>query len=320
MDFSSNLDRRRSYAIIGTGAIGGFYGAKLQRSGCDLHFLMRGDYDRVCRHGLEIESPWGNFHLPEVKAYNTPEKMPPCDVAIVALKTTHNHLLPQILPQVLKPQGAVLVLQNGLGIEPQIAEIVGSDRVLGGICVICSNKIKPGYIRHLDYGTVKLAEYIDGYKPGGITDRLRPVGDDFQQAGIPVELRDDLLSIRWEKLVWNIPYNGLSVVLNARTDEMMGDRHIRILVEEIMGEVLRGAKACDRTLPPEVIERMLSHTEKMTPYRTSMKIDFDEKRPLEVEAILGNPLEMAKLGGVELTRIKMLYQQLKFLDTRNAQN
>jgi len=320
MDFSSNLHRRRSYAIIGTGAIGGFYGAKLQQSGCDLHFLMRGDYDRVRRHGLEIESPWGDFQLPEVNAYNTPEKMPPCDVAIVALKTTQNHVLPQILPRVLKPEGAVLVLQNGLGIEPQIAEIVGGDRVLGGIGVICSNKIKPGHIRHLDYGTVKLAEYTDGYKPGGITERLRQIGGDFERAGIPVEWRDDLLSIRWEKLVWNIPYNGLSVVLNARTDEMMGDRHTRILVEEIMGEVLLGAEACDRTLPREVIDRMLSHTEKMTPYRTSMKIDFDEKRPLEVGAIFGNPLQMAKRGGVELTRIRMLYQQLKFLDARNARN
>jgi 2-dehydropantoate 2-reductase len=145
-------------------------------------------------------------------------------------------------------------------------------------------------------------------------------GDDFERAGIPTELHEDLLSIRWEKLVWNIPYNGLSVILNARTDEMMGDRHTRILVEEIMQEVLRGAEACDRALPPEIINRMLSHTEKMTPYRTSMKIDFDEKRPLEIGAIFGNPLDMASRGGVELTRIRMLYQQLKFLDARNAQN
>ncbi|MET0098528.1 2-dehydropantoate 2-reductase, partial [Limnospira platensis] len=242
----------------------------------------------------------------------------PCDVVIVAIKSTENHLLPQILPPVLKPDGVVLVLQNGLGIEPEIAEIVGNHRVLGGICVICSNKIKPGYIRHLDYGMMKLAEYDQNYQSGGITPRLKQIGEDFKTAGIPLEIAGDLLSIRWEKLVWNIPYNGLSVVLNARTDQMMSNPATRVLVEDIMGEVLEGAKGCDRFLDQEIINRMLSHTETMTPYKTSMKIDYDQRRPLEIDAILGNPLKMATAGGVHLPRIQMLYQQLKFLDAQNC--
>ncbi|MET0099471.1 2-dehydropantoate 2-reductase N-terminal domain-containing protein, partial [Limnospira platensis] len=123
MTLVSQLSNPRSYAVIGTGALGGFYGAKLQKSGLDVHFLLRSDYDWVSQHGLQIESVWGDFQLPQVPAYNNPQKMPPCDVVIVAIKSTENHLLPQILPPVLKPDGVVLVLQNGLGIEPEIAEI-----------------------------------------------------------------------------------------------------------------------------------------------------------------------------------------------------
>ena len=116
----------RTYAILGTGALGGYYGACLQRAGLDVHFLLHSDYEHVCQHGLVIESPDGNFTLPHVNAYSNVAKMPPCDVVVVALKTTQNYLLPEMLPAVVKDDGVVLVLQNGLGIEEEVARIVGS--------------------------------------------------------------------------------------------------------------------------------------------------------------------------------------------------
>jgi 2-dehydropantoate 2-reductase len=307
----------RSYAILGTGAIGGFYGAKLQQLGIDVHFLLHSDYQQVFRQGLSIESPTGSFTLFPVQAYNDPEKMPACDVVIVALKTTQNHLLPQLLPPVIKDDGVVVILQNGLGIEPQVAEIVNAKRVIGGLCFICSNKVGKGHIRHLDYGMITMGEYQENYQPGGITTRIQQIAEDFNNAGIPVELSENLLLARWKKLVWNIPYNGLSVVLNAKTDELMNAPDSRILVEEIMREVLRGAKGYDCMISEEFIQKMLNHTEKMTPYLTSMKLDYDEKRPLEIEAIIGNPWRMATEKGVDLPYIGMLYRQLKFLDSQN---
>ncbi|MCG5059217.1 MAG: putative 2-dehydropantoate 2-reductase [Limnoraphis sp. WC205] len=307
----------RSYAILGTGAIGGFYGAKLQQLGIDVHFLLHSDYQQVFRQGLSIESPTGSFTLFPVQAYNDPQKMPACDVVIVALKTTQNHLLPQLLPPVVKEDGVVLILQNGLGIEPQVAEIVNAKRVIGGLCFICSNKVGKGHIRHLDYGMITMGEYNENYQPGGITPRIQQIAEDFNNAGIPVELSENLLLARWKKLVWNIPYNGLSVVLNAKTDELMNAPDSRILVEEIMREVLRGAKGYDCMISEEFIQKMLNHTEKMTPYLTSMKLDYDEKRPLEIEAIIGNPWRMATEKGVDLPYIGMLYRQLKFLDYQN---
>lgn len=307
----------RKYAIIGTGALGGFYGAKLQKAGFDVHFLLKSDYEHVSQHGLIVESKDGDFTLPQVNAYNDVNKMPKCDVVVVALKTTQNDLLPQLLPPVIKDGGVVLVLQNGLGIEEEVTQIVDNVHVIGGLCFLCSNKVGLGHIRHLDYGHITLGEYLREYSPGGITQRMQQIADDFQRAGIGMELAEDLLLARWKKLVWNIPYNGLSVILNASTNELMADTYSRKLVEEIMSEVKAGANSMGRIIPDSFIQTMLDYTVKMTPYRTSMKIDYDERRPLEVEAIVGNPLRKAQANGVDLPKISCLYHQLKFLNTRN---
>jgi 2-dehydropantoate 2-reductase len=325
------LPPSRTYAILGTGALGGFYGARLQQAGCEVHFLLHRDYDHVQQHGLIIDSIDGDFKLPNIHAYADVDQMPPCDVVIVALKTTQNHLLPQLLPPVLKPEGVVLVLQNGLGIETEVANFVGADRVMGGLCFLCSNKIAPGHIHHLDYKQITLGDYAPQYAPCGITDRMEQIASDFEQANIPIERSADLLLARWKKLMWNIPFNGLSVVLNATTQQMMANSFTRSLAEQLMREVRQGACATllsttsqaqrsskdDRHIPESFIQTMLDYTAKMKPYRTSMKIDYDEKRPLEVEAIFGNPLRMAQQAGVELPRVQMLYQQLKFLDQQN---
>jgi 2-dehydropantoate 2-reductase len=307
-----------TYAVLGTGALGGFYGARLQQIGSEVHFLLHSDYEQVSQHGLRIESPDGNFTLPQVYAYRDVAEMPRCDVVMVALKTTQNHLLSRLLPSVVKEDGAVLVLQNGLGIEPAVAEIVGDDRVIGGLCFLCSNKIAPGHIHHLDYKKITLGEYRSSYAPAGISDRMQQIAQDFEQAGIPIELAEDLLTARWKKLVWNIPFNGLSVVLNAETDAMMADAAVRSIAQALMQEVLQGATACGRAINSNFIDAMLDHTAQMKPYRTSMKLDYDSGRPLELEAIFGNPLRMAAQNGVELSRIGMLYRQLVFLDRRRS--
>lgn len=309
----------RSYAIIGTGALGGFYGARLQKAGLDVHFLLRSDREYVQQHGLVVESPEGDFTLPQVNAYGDVNEMPACDVIVVALKTTQNHLLTKLLPPLIKDNSVVLVLQNGLGIETEVAAIVGSERVIGGLCFLCSNKVGPGHIHHLDYGMISLGEYAPEYQAGGITGRLQSISRDFERANIRMELSEDLVFARWKKLVWNIPYNGLSVVLNARTDELMLNPDTRILVEQLMREVVAGANSFGRIIPDQFIQTMLDYTDKMTPYRTSMKIDYDEGRPLEVETIFGNPLRLAHQKGVNLPLIDMLYRQLKFLDARQCQ-
>jgi 2-dehydropantoate 2-reductase len=311
--------RARRYAIIGTGGVGGFYGGRLARGGCDVHFLVHSDFDHVRRHGLRVDSPDGDFVLPRVQAYADAAGLPPCDVVVLALKTTQNHLLPLLLPPALAPEGVVLVLQNGFGIEEEVAGLVGPDRAMGGLCFLCSSKVGPGHIQHLDYGFVTLAEFSGDGRPRGVTGRMRAIASDLGAAGIEVRLAEDLLRARWEKLVWNIPFSGLSVVLDATSDELMADLRTRHLVEALMREVAAAAGACGRTIGDEFIQHMLDLTLKMKPYRTSMKIDCGRKRPMEVEAIFGNALRAARNAGAGCPRIEMLYELLKFMDARNLE-
>jgi len=307
----------RTYAIIGTGAIGGFYGAKLQKAGHQVSFLLRSDYHHVAEKGLIVESVDGDFTLPEVDAYNDVKKMPNCDAIVVALKGTQNHLLPELLPPLINDNSVFLFLQNGINIEPEIAKIIGGNTLIGGLCFVCSNKVGPGHIRHIDYGAITMGQYAANDRAAGVTEQMGEIARDLEKAGIPIELSEDLLLARWKKLVWNIPYNGLSVVLDARTDEIMANAETRVLAEQLMREVAAGAQSCGRIIDDRFIQKMLDHTDKMNPYLTSMKLDYDGKRPLEVEAILGNPLRMAREAGVDLPMISLLYRQLRFLDVRN---
>lgn len=308
----------KRYAILGTGALGGFYGARLCRAGADVCFLLRSDFEHVRRHGLVIESKDGDFVLPSVQAYRDVHEMPRCDVVIVALKATQNHLLTSLLPPVLADDGVVLLMQNGLGGEEAAARAAPGHAVLAGLCFLCSNKVGPGHIRHLDYGTVRFAAYSADSAPAGVSESMRGIAQDFADAGIQVDIKDDLLLARWQKLVWNVPMSGLSVVLNADTQALMADPHTRVLAEDIMREVVAGARACGRHIHDSFVQKMLEMTIAMPPYRASMKIDFDDGKPMEVEAIYGNPVRAARGAGAAMPLVETLYRQLKFLDARTA--
>jgi 2-dehydropantoate 2-reductase len=312
--------KRQKYAIIGTGALGGLYGGMLANSGFDVHFLVHNDYQYVSQHGLTVESPLGDFHVPQVNVHASADSLPPCDVTIVALKTTRNNLLPKLLPPPTREGGIVLVLQNGLDIEAEAAEVVGFDRVLGGCCFLCSNKIGPGHIRHLDYGTIVFGEYrreSQGGNPPGETDRVLRIGDELGSAGIDAKPTGDLLSARWRKLMWNIPFNGLSVVLDASTKDLVEDPNSVALVEMIIREVHSTAARLGVSIPDEAIEKTIDVTRRMVPYDASMRIDYRYRREMEVEAIFGNPLRTALSIGAQMHSVDTLYRQLKFLNSRN---
>jgi 2-dehydropantoate 2-reductase len=304
----------RRYAVLGTGALGGFYGARLARAGLDVHFLLRSDFSHVRERGLVVDSKDGDFVLPKVQAYGDVRDMPRCDVVLVALKTTQNHLLPALLPSVAAEGGVVVMMQNGLGSEEAAAEVAPQCEVFAGLCFLCSNKLGPGHIRHLDYGTVRFAKYAADGRPAGVSDSMRSIVADFGNAGIRADTSDDLTLARWQKLVWNVPMSGLSVVLDTDTRALMADSHTRALAEAIMREVLAGARACGREIRADFVQKMIDMTVAMAPYQASMKIDFDQRKPMEVEGIYGNPVRAAPGA---MPRVEMLYHELEFLDARN---
>ncbi len=304
------------YGIIGTGAVGGYYGGLLVKKGYDVHFLLHSDYHHVAEKGLLIESINGDFSLYPVNAYSKAGAMPRCDVVIIALKSTQNHLLNEILPRVVQQNGIIVVLQNGLGLEADIQALVPHATVMGGLCFLCSNKVGPGHIKHIDFGTIRLGEHRDE-GPAGITDNLRAIAQAFESAGIPIVLSDNLGKARWEKLVWNISYNGLSAILSATTDQIMNCPHTHTLVREIMLEVIQAARACGYDLSETFADDMLKTTQSMADYSPSMKLDFENQRALEIEKIYWQPIETAQQAGVEMINSRLIALQLEFIDQRN---
>ncbi len=163
---------------------------------------------------------------------------------------------------------------------------------------------------------VQLAEYRPNLGSAGETELMRAIAQDLNQAGIETSFAPDLVLARWKKLIWNIPFNGLSVVLDAQTNELMANPATLGLVKELMAEIVAVAAAYDRTISDEFLDYMLKLTSEMFPYRTSMKLDFDGGRPMEVETMFGNPVRAAERVGCAVPRMGMLYQQLQFLNGR----
>ncbi|MFL1515144.1 putative 2-dehydropantoate 2-reductase [Pseudomonas prosekii] len=306
--------------IIGTGAIGGFYGLMLARAGFDVHFLLRSEFSAVAAQGLQVNSAvHGALSLNPVQAYSAAEDMPPCDWLLVAAKSTSSGLAP-VIAKAAAPGAKVLLLQNGLDVEDSLREVLpDSLHLLGGLCLICVHREGPGVITHQALGAVNV-----GYHSGPAHDeatRMAIVEKGaglFRSAGIDSQAMPNLHQARWQKLVWNIPYNGLSVLLGASTAPLMADADSRALIQALMAEVVQGAKACGHDIAPGYADFLFSMTEKMPDYWPSMHHDLLHKRPLELEAIYARPLAAAKAAGCELPRIEALHRALVFIDRRNV--
>ncbi|MBA6133226.1 MULTISPECIES: putative 2-dehydropantoate 2-reductase [Pseudomonas] len=300
--------------IIGSGAIGGFYGLMLAKAGFDVHFLLRSEYPAVCEHGLSLDSAeHGTLHM-KVQAYAMAADMPPCDWLLIGAKATSNDHLAPLIVQAAAPGAKVVLLQNGLGVEEQLRPALRSDmHLLGGLCFICVNRQGPGVIRHQALGTVNLG-YHSGPASDGGTALVSEGTGLFQAAGIDSHAMPNLALARWQKLVWNVPYNGLSVLLGASTTALMGNAASRELVLALMAEVVQGAAACGHTLPEGYAQHLFQVTERMPDYWPSMYHDHAHKRPLELQAIYAEPLALARAAGCRLARMEMLYQALLFID------
>jgi 2-dehydropantoate 2-reductase len=300
------------YAVIGTGAIGGYYGGKLAHAGNGIHFLLHSDYRYVKENGLKIDSIDGDLVLPHINAYNKTSDMPQCDVILIGLKSINNRLLKELLPPIIHKDSVVILIQNGLGIEEDLQKDFPDLNIAGGLAFICSAKTGQGHISHLDYGKLNLGSYST---PVNILDQ---VCSDLNNAGIDANVLELELA-RWMKLVWNIPYNGMTVALNTSTDKLMDHPATAQLIKDMMLEVIHAANCVgnDRfSIPEQFADEMLDMTKKMTPYSPSMKLDFDAKRPLEIEYIYSRPIQVAKAAGYEMSQVSMLEKQLKFIESQ----
>ena len=299
------------YAVIGTGAIGGYYGCKLARSGQELHFLLRSDYEYVKTNGLQVDSCDGSFHIDRVNAYDNTADMPPCDVVMVCLKSVNNGKLKEMLPPLLHPGTLVLLIQNGIGVEEDVQRDFPDVQLAAGLAFICSSKTEPGVVSHQCYGSINLANYSCR------DERLfQAVADEFRQAGIQTGVVE-YQEARWKKAVWNMPFNGMTVALNTRTDLLLKTPATRQLIRDLMMEVVGAARHLGvKGVDEAFVEKMISMTDEMTPYSPSMKLDFDFHRRMEIHYLYTRPIEIARQAGFPMPKLEMLEAELKFLEVR----
>lgn len=301
-------------AVVGAGAIGSYYGAKLAYFGRDVHFLMRGDVTAIRRFGLRIQGKGENLRVAKVNYHASTKEIGPCDLVLVAVKTTSNGDLPRLIPPLLHEKTMLVTLQNGFGNEEFLAENFGEERVLGGLCFVCLNRVSPGVIEHFDHGHVALGEYKRYPQP-----RTHDVAWEFKRCGVVCRVVEDLTLERWRKLVWNIPFNGLSVVAGGiDTAAVLSDGVLRSECLALMNEVITAANCCGVAVPTEAALEQVKRTELMGAYRPSTLVDFQAGRPLEIEAIWGEPLRRAEAAGVATPRLRELYATLRAIEAKRS--
>ncbi len=299
-------------AVAGTGAIGGFYGGKLALGGRDVHFLVRSGFDQIKRSGIRIRGKKENFHVSNAQVYQSPTEIGPCDLVLIALKATKNDAMLELIPPLLHGHTILLTLQNGLGNEEFLAQHFGAERVMGGLCFICLNRISPGLIEHLDYGHLNLGELT-----GLAKERTHNLAREFSECGVESRVVNNLMEERWRKLVWNIPFNGLTITAGGiTTADILRDDSLRSAAIALMNEVVVGAKSCGYNMPMDVVLEQIKRTETMGAYKPSTLLDLEAGRALEVEAIWGEPLRRAQSQGMAMPRLEQLYTRLKTLDAR----
>ena len=301
-------------AVVGSGAIGCYYGAKLASLGGDVHFLMRGDVEEIRRFGLRIRGKGENLHVAKVQHHPSTEEIGPCDLALIALKATSNDDLLKLIPPLLHETTMLLTLQNGLGNEEFLAGNFGPERVLGGLCFVCVNRVSRGVIEHYDPGHVAIGEYDRSPQP-----RTHDVASEFERCGVVCGVVENLALEHWRKLVWNVPFNGLSVTAGGiDTAAILSDDQLRSECLGLMDEVIVAANKCGFPLPAAVAFEQVKRTESMGAYKPSTLIDFQAGRPLEVEAIWGEPLRRAAAAGAPAPRLQKLYEKLKTMNSRRS--
>ena len=296
------------YGIIGTGAIGGYYGGKLAKAGQEVHFLLHKDYEYVKANGLQVDSCDGSFHV-QVNAYASTVDMPQCDVVLVCMKSVNNHLLKTLLPPLLHQDTLVVLIQNGIGVEQDVQRDFPDVQLAAGLAFICSAKTEPGRVNHQCYGSINLANYSCRDEA-----LMQAVVEEFRAVGIETGLVE-YNEARWKKAVWNMPFNGMTVALHAQTDELLKHPDTRKLIREQMMEVVGAARALGVNGVDEAfVEKMIKMTDEMTPYSPSMRLDYDFHRRMEIYYLYTRPIEIAREAGFRMSKLEMLEAELKFLE------
>ncbi len=300
--------------IIGTGAVGSYYGARLAQAGAEVSALCRSDHDAVKKTGIQIRSVNGDYHFTPKEVINDISlyREEP-DYIIVATKVLPEIDVPGLIQKKIFRNTSIVLLQNGLDIEQPVAAAFPDNELISALAFICVSRRAPGIVDHQDYGRIAIGKY-----PNGSSEKIELLARLFSKSGVPCEINSDIVAARWIKLLWNAPFNPISVLGGGiNTRDIIESEAALLLVRNVMHEVVILSEKAGHRIPESLIEKNIEDTLTMTPYKTSMLLDYENKRPMEVEAILGNAVRSAERYAVSVPAIQALYALLKMIDKKN---
>ena len=294
-------------AIVGTGALGGWYAGLLAETGHEVHCLARSDHETITRDGLTLRNKGAQRIVRVASAAPEASAIGPCDLVVVTLKSTSNDALPRLVGPLLGPATLVVTLQNGMGNVEALAKLLPSERIVAGLCFVCINRVAPAIIDTSLAGYVRMAAAA-----GPINPAVERCVEVFASAGVDCQAETSLEAVLWKKLCWNIPFNGLSIVGGGiTTDLILADPTLNERAYLLMKEVQAAALARGHGFEDAHIKRQFVVTVGMGPYRPSSLIDFVEGRDVEVEGIWGEPLRRGQAAGVKMPETEKLVAEIK---------
>lgn len=302
--------------IVGAGAIGGFYGGLLAKAGAEVAVVCRSEYDAVKRQGYRIDSvALGSWQFrPSRVLRNAAEYQGQADYLLLCAKVTADIDRVALIRAGVGKQTAIVFIQNGVETEQELQQAFPDNPLISGLAFICCNRVAPAEIHHLAYGKLILGCLSEA----GLeeTEHLR---DLFQRAGIECLPSDDIVASRWQKCVWNAPFNPLSVLSGGLATQAILQNQ-EDFIRRIMQEVCSIADACGHPLPTNIVESHIALTRDMPPYKTSMLLDFEHGHAMETEAILGNAVRAARRQGVDCPCLESLYALMRLRELQIRAN
>ncbi len=293
--------------VIGTGAVALYYGGRLAVAGHDVRFLARSGVAEMRRDGLRAGSVDGDFFIAQPQIETNPARLGPQDAVLVAIKSTGNAWLREWLPPLVDENTTVITLQNGLGNAETISQIVAPHAVMGALCFVCINRIRPGEIQHTAGGKITLGDFLPTE-----SSRREHWSQLFSAAGVPCEPVMSLEAAIWRKLVWNVPFNGLAITEGGKdTAQLLACPATLRRIELLMQEVCAIAAARGYPIEPEWIDQNIARTRPMRAYKPSSLIDWQAGREVELDAIWGVALRHAIDLGVSVPQLQVLWHELQ---------
>ena len=296
---------RKNIAVIGAGAVGCYYGARLAEAGHDVRFLLHGDVDVVRRDGFHLTSHLGDLHLPSPTVGDNAEELGAdgaADWLLVTLKSCDLGQTTALAAPLIGADTRVLAIVDGIGIEAEMAEMLHRYGIFGGLGFIGVGLPRPGRIMHREFGALEIGHHGDD------VDAVREAVALWDDTVVAARPTDCLVRARWNKMLWDVPFNGLSVAAGgANSDYILETPALRDFARRVMDEIAQLASA-DLTaagLPPiadaeeacERAMRLMGTTEKHIP---PAGVEYVRQRPLEVEAMFERPLARAEELGVDM--------------------